>query len=477
MQNAARDVNGAIKYIVEGEKEHPNRFDVINGKVPSRNQPQAPTMTQQAPTAFGQQSSLNQPSTSQASSNSAFGQPSAFSRPTPSVTALGQPSAFGQPTGLGQSAPAFGQPAALGQSVSPFASRTSAFGQPSAMNTGSVFGQPSNLSTFGQPSNPSAFDQPSNPFSQHAPSGPSAFGQSLQPSAFGQPSQPSAFGQPSQPSVFGQPSSVSALGQPPKQPSTFGQPNQPSAFGQPSQPSSIFGKPSPPSNLGGQAQTSAFGPPSQPANSQPRPFGQPSQPASFQPNPFGQPSQLGTSKSFSNQPVPAFSTGVSTTSIAAPSNPFAAAGSKPDSPPRGRSLTRTFGHPSNTPTTAKAPMRIVFAKKDPNRKLHTTWGIPITPQNTRKSVEGKLSLWKGLPVEYVDEDPCFKREDGKWEKILYPDGPPQWSKPEMLPREPYDDFTINAYKTMMETGDFGLGPGEGLIPDLPPKREWITWDF
>jgi nucleoporin NUP42 len=58
------DLNGAVKYVLAGENEHPNRIDITEGKL-----------------------STQQP---------AFGQPSAT--PTPSTTpAFGQPSAFGQP--------------------------------------------------------------------------------------------------------------------------------------------------------------------------------------------------------------------------------------------------------------------------------------------------------------------------------------------------------------------------------------------
>ncbi|XP_026231972.1 germinal-center associated nuclear protein [Anabas testudineus] len=175
--------------------------------------------------SFGQQSSSNQSQTMGFFQPSAFGQSSVLNQPSShGNTIFGQAPAFGQSSAQPPSlptinqAPAFGQPS-LGMSNSGFSSSTApAFGQTSAPSQSSVFGQ---TPAFGQTS---AFGQ--------AP----GFGQ--QTSGFGK--QPPGYGQ--QPSGFGNAQmtsgSTTALGQP--QPLGFGQP----AFGQPSSTSAtntVFG--------------------------------------------------------------------------------------------------------------------------------------------------------------------------------------------------------------------------------------------
>ncbi|XP_044071482.1 germinal-center associated nuclear protein [Siniperca chuatsi] len=171
--------------------------------------------------SFGQQSSSNQPQTMGFYQPSAFAQQSVLNQPPPhGNTIFGQAPAFTQPPSLPtiSHAPAFGQPS-LAMSSSGFGSSTApAFGQTSGPNQSSVFGQ---TPTFGQPS---AFGQTPG-FGQQTP----GFGE--QPPGFGQ--QPSGFGNSQMAS-----GSTTALGQP--QQLGFGQ----SVFGQPSSTSvttSVFG--------------------------------------------------------------------------------------------------------------------------------------------------------------------------------------------------------------------------------------------
>ena len=238
IQTALNDVDGAVKYMVNGENEHPNRLDVCKAKGTTVTQPQTSAPNQQTTSTFGQPSS----------SAPAFGQPSApsaFSRP--SVPSFGQSSAptstFGQP-----SAPTFGQP-----------SQPSAFGQPSTLGRPTTgFGQPS--STFGKPAILApTFDQPS------APSPLEAL-QQQQPNALEKPSGPGFLQQPSAAvkNPFGQPLA-------PAQIFTFGQPSAPSqqsAFGRLStlNLSPAFGQSAISGVITGFSQTSIA-----PAN----PFGQP----------------------------------------------------------------------------------------------------------------------------------------------------------------------------------------------------------
>lgn len=332
-------------------------------------------------------------------------------------------SSFGQPSALGSQPPAFGQ-------------QGSAFGQPSQPGRPATsFGQPN--TTFGQPSAPApAFGVPSNPTS--------AFRQSStsQPT-FGQPS----FGQISAPSASGQNLTTPAF----RAPSAPGS-NQQTGFGQaPASQQSAFGRQS-----SGAPQVSAFG------NSSTAPtsaFGQPSQPtttsASGQTipavaNPFGRTS--------ANQPVPAF--GQHNASV----NPSGNLPSQPKSapvqitlqPPGGFGVASTpsndttMGQPSNTPAVS---------------------GRARVP--TARDAEGKLKTWNGSPVTYVDNEPCTKGRDGAWEKVCFPDGPPSLTKAAELPDEAYDDSIKESYMFMKMNGFYK----DGIIPSLPPKREWCSWDF
>ena len=369
MQSALNDVDGAINYIISGEKQHPNRIDICKAKVATTGQSSTPNPTLQAPTTFGQ------PSLPQAPTPSTFGQPSTFGRPSTSfgqpsqpVASFGQTTTFGKPAStFGQQTPAFGQPAPMGRTVTAFGQPTGTFGQSSA--PASTFGQPSNPPAFGKPSNPEA---PRTFASQPVPAFPTST------STFGQQNIPAAS------TPFGQQAA------PPSD--TFGQPSQP--------PPNPFGNPTAPTT------TNPFDRPSQPSSS--NPFSQPAAP--HQPSPFGQ------------TPPP-------------PSNPFT-------QPPR----------PSTT---------------DPSSSL------PASSTTTKRDAQNKLTLWKGHPVRYIDGEPCRKRTDGAWEKIWFPDGPPKFAKTPELPDELYDEGTRERYLFMRQQGGFR----DGVMPLLPPKREWCRWDF
>lgn len=81
--------------------------------------------------------------------------------------------------------------------------------------------------------------------------------------------------------------------------------------------------------------------------------------------------------------------------------------------------------------------------------------------------------WKGQRVTYVEDEPCFKRSDGALEKICFPDGPQPFGKGPEIPDEAYDEATKENYMFMKEQGAFK----DGIMPLLPPKREWVDWDF
>lgn len=401
IQTALNDIDGAVKYIINGDNEHPNRLDVCKAKGAMPTQPQALAPNQQTTSTFGQPSS----------SGPAFGQPSApsaFGRP--SAPSFGQPSApnstFGQP-----SAPAFGQP-----------SQPAAFGQPSALGRPTTsFGQPS--SSFGQPSIPApTFGRPSAPNPLGAPQ---------------QQSKANAFGKPSGPNPLPQPSAVATnpFGQPlaPTQTPTFGQPSapsQPSAFGRPStlNPSPAFVQPATSGAISGFSQTST---------APPNPFGQPTapsstdtsrQPSTAAPNPFFQ-----RVVSPANQPVP---------SIGQLSGP-----SSISQPPTGPAANRA--------------------------NVRSTSGQGTNGVQVQKDSQNKVTSWKGMLVRYFDDEPCYRGNDGSWQRLWFPDGPPVFTKTVDLPDEAYDEATKADYVHFKETGTFK----DGIMPVLPPKREWCSWNF
>ena len=406
MQTALNDLDGAVKYIINGEDEHPNRLDICKTKGAVPNQTQTLTSNQQTTSTFGQPST---PAFGQAAT-STFGRPSmtSFGQPSVPTSTFGQPSApvstFGQ-----QSVPTFSQP-----------SQPSAFGQTSTLGAPTSFGQPS--STFGKPS--------------------------ILGPTFGQPSAPGPFGAPQQqqPNVFGNASGSGTL-------------PQPSAAA-----NNPFGQPSAPKNL------STFGQPSAP--SQPHSFGRPS---TSNPSPaFGQPAISGAASGF-----PQTSTG--------PLNPFA----QPTAP----STTSTFSQPSTAAPISFAQRRVSSANQPvpsfgqafrpsdtaqpsagPGAKqtdVRNTSGQAMNGVHVQKDSQGKITSWKGLPVRYFDDEPCYKGNDDDWQRIWFPEGPPAFTKTVDLPDEAYDDLTKASYRNLKETGTFK----DGIMPIIPPKREWCTWNF
>ncbi|KAL4785938.1 hypothetical protein BJX76DRAFT_323081 [Aspergillus varians] len=371
MEVTLKNLSAAVKYVVDGGKEHPNRIDIIKGNT-------GPGIGQ--PPAFGQASAPSQ--------TPAFQAPG-FAQQAPSQPAFGQPS-FGQPS--------LGQPSSFGQ---PSLGQPSGFGQPSALGASSGFGKPA----FGQPSQPS----------------------------FGQPS----LGQ----SSFGQPSTIGA--------SPFGQASgTASPFSQISGPTSGFSQPSTFSQAGsGFSQpsttpvTSGFGTPSQLGN----PFGQPSAP-------LGQPAQP-------------------------PTATFGAAAQQPTPAP--------FGQPAGGATqisqSTSAPSAPVGAGPPPLLKTDISDDlVPIPPLNgetTRDPMTKKLHRWKGQPVQYIDNVPCYLHpQDRKtYTRIFFPDGPPDEAslRDAQGDADQYTPEVTAQYEFFVKNGHFK----DGFIPSVPPKTEWVSFDF
>jgi len=412
MDAALNDLDGAVKYILDGENQHPNRNDIVEGRTG--------TGFGQGTSTFGQPSLFGKPSTP--SQTPAFGQPSplggaqsAFGKPS-----FGQP-AFGQPSPLGQK-PVFGQPTALGQGT-----QGSTFGQPSALGTQTAFGKPS----FGQP----AFGQPS--FGQPSTPGTSVFGKPSTISPFGQAQSTSGFGQPSGGTTgFGQPSGQTTA-------SPFGKPSTTTGFGQPSA-----------------TTTGGFGQPAQATS----PFAQLQQKTT---GPFGQPSPFGTT---TQQQTTASPFGKPETTA----SPFA----KPET------TVSPFGKPSVTteaaPQTPAATATVGLGPK-PKIKIDDPKELNpfpnLTGQTVRDQATNKLTMWKGQPVKYIDDWPCYQHPDDRetWVRIFFPNGPPDAAtlRDSQGKPEEYTQEVTESYQFFLENGYFK----DGVIPSVPPKTEWVSFDF
>ncbi|UNI17492.1 hypothetical protein JDV02_003832 [Purpureocillium takamizusanense] len=478
IDTALRDVEGAARFIVERESQHPNRHDVCREG------------TQGAP--FGEFEVAKRARQTGA----------APAQANPFSTGAGNaPSAFGAPSQ--PAAGAFGQPSALGQKPNPFG--TPAFGQPA--QPASAFGQPSQpAAAFGQPSQPSSS---SSPFGQAAQGGgPPPFGQAAQPaSAFGQPTtlgaKPNPFGTP----AFGQPAQPSTQG------SAFGQAGQlgqkPNPFGSNANTNAAPAA-SPFANMGAgagdnAATTSPFGAQgSGPANAAPNPFSS-AAPTQNTTSPFAQAGGQAGASPFGQAATPA-------------ANPFGGthqqqqqqqqppAANNPFGQPSQPQMNGTLGQAASNPFGQNAPQNTQaapnpFGQQQPAASRPNPFGAapqqeqrpaaaaasagnPYPPGSTRqhppiesytaRGMDGSLSAFKGKPVSYKGGEPGLRAFDGTWTRIWFPNGPPGYYKDTELPPEAYDQTARAQWEAFVRNGGAFEG---GVMPELPPPRECTQWDF
>ncbi|CAL3971676.1 unnamed protein product [Diplocarpon coronariae] len=459
IQAALNDIDGAINFVIASENVHPNRIDIV------RESQAAGPGSQSNP--LGSQSSL-QPASS--SAPNPFG--IANAQP-PAGSAFGAPSApaFGRPTSLGG---CFGRQPGLDQKSSAFTGGNSAFGAPTQLGFGGVFGQSAAL---GQKPNPfgaasfSNFAGTPNPFGQQKPD----------IIAFGQPSTSSPFGAPTQTvalNPFGVSSSQAVSSSPfggPSQPvisNPFGaasQSTQPNPFGQLSDPttsSNTFGRNPVQSNpLGGATE---FGVSSHAENA----FG-----VSIQPQP-----PQGVSNLFGGASSPQLNPFGATSSAPAARNPFAQQFSTPPTNTNsfGNPIPRANGTASDTP---QPPRQHVTNGTSGNVQIGAPH--PRIETYSTKDASGRLKTFKGKQVTYRGAepatgdrpskmgDPGYTGPDGKWERIWFPDGAPVFNKDTAVDDSLYDGNIESAYRYAKQTGAFQ----GGKMPLLPPKREWCSWDF
>jgi nucleoporin NUP42 len=397
MQTVINNVDGAIDFIINAEKEHPNRIDTCRAST------SGPLSTSNP---LNQGGPAN-PFLSTQGHNNPFGAPS---QPTSTSTS-------GSHTVTGQSAP-FGQP--LGGT-------TPAFGAPSQLGSAGTFGRPSAL---GQKPNP--FGAPSGGALSSTSSGVSAPFSSFTGAGnpFSQPQQQAAnpFGAPSV-TVF--PTSSQAAQQAPF--------SQTSGKG-----SNPFASANPPS------QQNQFG-------TNPAPFGAPALVAA---NPFGQPSTK-----------PAVTSGSSNASTK-DTNPFGQAPAPLTANPFGSvqqpAATRS---PIDTRQISSHSQLVVNgnALVNPNGSLQH----PSLEAYSTKARDGKLTIFKGMRVAYKGDEAGFNTRDGNWQKIWFPQGAPTPYKDTEMDDAKYDDSIKTAYKNLQQSSSFQ----GGVMPMIPPRREWCTFDF
>ena len=358
-----------------------------------------------------------------------------------SQPAFGAPSLPNSGTGFGASSggPAgFGAPSALGSKPSPFGGAASA-----APGTG-----------FGAPS---ALGSKPNPFggAQQAASGfgaPSAIG--AKPSPFGAPQQPAAggFGAPSQPafgsSGFGARPAASPFA------AAAAQPNNTSPFGSAAQTTGGFGSQQP----AAQTNSSPFGGnQQQPAQTAGPAFGAPSAFGAARPSPFAAPAQQQQ-----QQPQPAFNR----------PNPFGA------NPPTGPAAQ-----------TNSSPFRGTQQQAQP---AASGFGASSIGASTRQN--GTPTTWKDKGRVVTDEKldkPGYIVQDASKpngqgiERIWFLEGPPEISEKlnamTEAPAAVYEDPAIGPklkeiYEWTAQHGTF-VKDGAIVMPEIPPKREWCTFDF
>jgi nucleoporin NUP42 len=224
---------------------------------------------------------------------------------------------------------------------------------------------------------------------------------------------------------------------PPNNP--FGQPAQPQAQNAPS----LFGQPAtaqPANNPFGQpSTTSPFG---QPAPAAAKPFGQPQQAPATQP--FGGPATTAAAPPALNafaQPAP------TTTTSTAPAAAPAAASARQAANPYGPGATRQHPDPST------------YSTRDADGRLRTFKGRPVTYETPRNG---------GKPV------PVLRNFDGSAVRIWMPNGPPPYTADSEAEPAQYEDEAVKEqWRYFVETGRFK----DGVMPEVPPKREFCLWDF
>ncbi|PHH75924.1 hypothetical protein CDD82_4215 [Ophiocordyceps australis] len=487
IDHALRNSQDAVQFVIDGENRHPNRNDVCRQSshgapfgvfaVGVQRGPMAPKnssfglgIAAQQGSTFGQPSLLGQRPNAFAAP--AFGQTSqpasAFGQPQQSQMLFGQAAqASNSPFGQGPSpVSTFGQPSTLGAKPNPFGAPR--FGQPASPSTpGNAFGQPGQQHTQGSP-----FGQGAQQNTQGSPFGQGAQ-QNTQASPFGQIAQQNTQG-----SLFGQPSQ---LGQ---RPSMFAGASNTNAFSSLGSQNSNTNNNAPAANPFGNANAIQQNPFATntltPTTMAPSPFGQAVQQSS---NPFGQQQQSSAPNPF-GQATPQASSAFGQIQPPPQTNGFGQAANN--------SLQNTnqpFGQPGlpranpfGAPQTQQA-QQLQQAQQTQHEAQNASESSPYPPGSSKqhpliatfssKGMDGRLALYKGKPVTYVDDKPVVRNLNGTLSRIWFPDGAPAYTSDTELPPEMYDEKTRTQWEEFASSGIFT----DGTMPELPPPRECTRWDF
>ncbi len=287
-------------------------------------------------------------------------------------------------------------------------------------------------------------------------------------------------------------------------PSTFAQPQQPTSF-------SPFGQQTPGASvalLDNHAQTVPNGPfgGGPQLGGSANTFGQPltgvfaSQQNQIQNQPFSQsqPAAQSNGTTFGNvqnssgtpfgQPLAQMPNGVFGTSASQQTSTFA-------QPSLQQSAISSFGQESlqqqtnglsnhaNAPNTTSAPLSNgIEARFQPSSSSRAS--APSNPDintYTIRDARGQLQTWKGQPVSFVDGVPCFRNHNnGGWERIWFPDGQPPLSQSNAAGEAAViygAEYSVEearaAYEFVAQNGAFK----DGIMPELPPRPEWVRWDI
>ncbi len=76
-------------------------------------------------------------------------------------------------------------------------------------------------------------------------------------------------------------------------------------------------------------------------------------------------------------------------------------------------------------------------------------------------------------MSYQDGEPCYRGNDGNWVRIWFPHGAPVFTKTPELPENAYNAAMKDEYAFAKQHGSFQ----GGIMPEMPPRREWCSWDF
>ncbi|KAI1905983.1 hypothetical protein LOZ61_006864 [Ophidiomyces ophidiicola] len=101
----------------------------------------------------------------------------------------------------------------------------------------------------------------------------------------------------------------------------------------------------------------------------------------------------------------------------------------------------------------------------------------LTGETQHDPMTNKLLVWKGQVVKYIDDEPCYQHPDNPttFVHIFFPDGAPTpdaFKSSIGTPGE-YTSGIETAYSYSKEHGAFK----NGLMPLVPPKPEWCSFDL